>query len=153
MPRFVAVVRRSFVQGVALASCVVAGSACADTTNPPTGREPRWDSPATRALAVRACFDCHSHQTRWPWYASVPLVGWWIEDHVVEGREHLNFSTWDAPGKEAHEAAEVVEEGEMPLSSYLPLHGEASLTDDEKRALVAGLEATLRADPPAAAKR
>jgi hypothetical protein len=153
MSRFVAVFRQSLVQGVALGACVVVGSACADTLNPPSGREPRWDSPATRALAVRACFDCHSHQTRWPWYASVPLLGLWIEDHVVEGREHLNFSTWDVPGKEAHEAAEVVEEGEMPLSAYLPLHGEAALTDDEKKALVAGLEATLRADPPAAAKR
>jgi hypothetical protein len=126
----------------------VSTSACADTTNPAVVREPRWDAPRTRELAARACFDCHSHQTKWPWYASVPLVGLWVADHVDEGREKLNFSAWDTPGEDAHEAAEVVEEGEMPLSSYVSMHAEAKLTADEKAALIAGLKATLAADPP-----
>jgi hypothetical protein len=137
------------VSGVVFVAIVAVGSSCANTTNPPVVREPKWDAPTTRALAVRACFDCHSNATNWPWYASVPFVGWWLQDHVEEGREHLNFSTWDAPGHEADEAAEVVDEGEMPLSSYVALHGEAALNDAEKKALVAGLQATFRADPPA----
>jgi hypothetical protein len=137
----------AFVSGL-LVGVVVGLGGCADTTNPSVEREPAWDSPRTRALAERACFDCHSHQTRWPWYASVPLVGWWLQDHVDEGRAHLNFSTWSKPGREADEAAETIEEGEMPLASYLWLHGEAKLGADDTAALVAGLKATFAKDPP-----
>jgi hypothetical protein len=106
-------------------------------------KEPAWDSPRTRELAVRACFDCHSNETKWPWYASVAPISWRVQDHVDEGREKLNFSEWDRPQEEAEEAAEVVAEGEMPLWDYLLVHAEARLTADEKRALADGLAATL----------
>src|SRR5690242_16317240 len=66
-----------------------------DHTNPRTVAEPAWDSPATRALADRACFDCHSNQTRWPWYSHVAPTSWLVQHHVDEGREVLNFSTWN----------------------------------------------------------
>lgn len=112
--------------------------------SPDRTSEPAWDSPRTRALADRACFDCHSAETRWPWYASVAPVSWVVRHHVDEGRDALDLSRWDtAPGAEAHEAAEAVLEGTMPPGYYLALHPEARLTDEETAALLAGLEATI----------
>lgn len=114
-----------------------------DHTNPPVTGEPAWDSPETRALARRACFDCHSNETRWPVYASIAPFSWVVQDHVDEGREVLNFSEWDRPQEEAEEASEVVAEGEMPLWDYSLVHPESRLTPAERRALVDGLAATL----------
>lgn len=114
-----------------------------DHVNPASGKEPAWDSPETRALVERACFDCHSNQTRWPWYSNVAPASWLLQNHVEEGREHLNFTEWDKPQKHAHEAAHEVEEGEMPMWSYLLLHGEAELSETDKQALMRGLEATF----------
>jgi hypothetical protein len=108
--------------------------------NPPVRKEPVWPSAEARALAVRACFDCHSNETKWPWYAHVAPVSWLAVHDVDEGREHLNFSEWDRPQKEAHEASEELLEGEMPLSIYLPLHPEARLTDTEKKVLADALQ-------------
>jgi hypothetical protein len=112
-------------------------------TNPPVTGEPPWDSPATRELAKRACFDCHSNETAWPWYSHVAPISWLVQRDVDEGRRKLNFSQWDKPQKEADEAAKAVREGEMPLWIYLPTHPEARLTDAEKQALINGLEATV----------
>lgn len=111
--------------------------------NPAVVLEPAWDTPETRALAARACFDCHSNETKWPWYASVAPMSWLVQDHVDEGREVLNFSEWNRTFEEAGEAAEVVREGEMPIANYLWLHPEARLTAAESAALAAGLAATL----------
>jgi hypothetical protein len=108
--------------------------------------EPRWDSARTRELAVRACFDCHSGQTEWPWYASVAPVSWLVASHVDEGRAILDFSRWDRPYEEAHEAGETVLEGEMPPDYYRRMHASARLTDRELRDLAAGLNATLGGD-------
>jgi hypothetical protein len=113
-------------------------------TNPPLVREPAWDSPQTQQLAQRACYDCHSNETIWPWYSNVAPMSWLLQRHVDEGRGYLNFSEWGA-GREAEEAeelAEVVLEGEMPPRSYLPLHPEASLSRAEKEALGQGLAQT-----------
>lgn len=111
--------------------------------NPPVIAEPAWDSPTTRALAQRACFDCHSNETVWPWYSNVAPLSWMVQEHVDEGREYLNFSEWNRPQEEAGESGETVAEGEMPIPNYLWLHPEAALTPDEKTALIAGLNATL----------
>ena len=111
--------------------------------NPPVRTEPNWDSPQTRELADRACFDCHSNQTRWPWYSSVAPVSWLVQRDVDAGRRKLNFSEWDRPQKEAKEAAETVREGKMPIRTYLLLHPEATLSAAERRALADGLAATL----------
>lgn len=117
-------------------------------TNPPIVSEPNWDSPETRALAKRACFDCHSNEVVWPWYSNVAPVSWLVQHDVEEGREHLNFSDWDATLRhwEDHDLSEdlveVIEEGEMPLPIYLPAHPEARLTAAEKTALVKGLMVT-----------
>lgn len=112
-----------------------------DHTNPPVRAEPAWPSPEVRALAVRACFDCHSNETRWPWYSNVAPVSWLVSNHVDEGRHELNFSEFDRPQKHAKDAAEELEEGEMPLPGYVALHAEAKLTEAEKQQLQAALTA------------
>jgi len=112
-------------------------------TNPPARIEPTWDSPQTRALAVRACYDCHSNETVWPWYSSVAPVSWLVQSDVDRGREEMNFSTWDRPPKEPGESAEKVLEGEMPMWYYTAAQPKAALTVEETQALIHGLEATL----------
>lgn len=114
-----------------------------DHSNPAVVAEPQWDSPQTRELAARACFDCHSNETHWPWYSNVAPVSWLIQRDVNEGRSHLNFSEWNRTQRAAHEVGEVVSEGEMPPWFYLPLHPSASLSSAEKQALVTGLQQTL----------
>jgi hypothetical protein len=116
-------------------------------TNPPTTGTPQWDSPRTEELARLACFDCHSNETRWPWYASIAPLSWRIQEHVDEGREHLNFSEFDTPQRHADETAHEVEEGDMPLSDYLRFHPEARFSDAEKVELIAGLKATFGERP------
>jgi len=123
-----------------------------DHTNPPVVAEPTWNHAVTRELAKRACFDCHSNETRWPWYSHVAPASWLLQDHVDEGREVLNFSDWPRVSEEADEAAEVILEGEMPPRSYVWLHPEAKLTAEEKRLLADGLSATLGTGPEARAE-
>jgi len=113
-----------------------------DHQNPVVRQEPAWSSPETRALAVRACFDCHSNETKWPWYTWIAPISWVVTNDVMGGRHHLNFSEWDAPQRDADEAVEAVREGYMPLSIYTPFHPEAQLTANETEQLAAGLEAT-----------
>ena len=120
-----------------------------DHSNPPAGPSPNWDSPRTLELARRACFDCHSNETRWPWYASIAPISWRLQTHVNEGREKLNFSAFNPQSEDvaesAGEAGETVGKGEMPPNDYLWMHAEARLTAEEKRALIAGLNATFAA--------
>ena len=82
--------------------------------NPSVRAEPKWDSPRTRELAVRLCYDCHSNETIWPWYSYIAPISWWIQRDVRKARDELNFSEWDRPQKEAKESGESVEEGSMP---------------------------------------
>ena len=113
-------------------------------TNPPVINEITWDSPETQALAERACYDCHSNQTEWPWYSNIAPVSWLVQHDVEEGRQYLNFSDWGngrREGEESEEMAEVVQEGEMPPPVFLITHPEARLTVAEKQALVQGLQA------------
>jgi hypothetical protein len=119
-----------------------------DRTNPPVTREVNWDSLETRELAQRACFDCHSNETIWPWYSYVAPISLPIAHHVEEGREYLNFSEWNGENAELEDVIETIEEGEMPLGNYLPLHPEARLTDAETAQLIAGFKATFQNDPP-----
>ncbi len=113
-----------------------------DHGNPPVVAEPSWDSAQTRELSVRACFDCHSNETVWPWYSNVAPVSWLVQRDVDEGREELNYSEWTRR-QEGEESAESVREGSMPPSSYLLTHPEARLTDAELAALADGLAATF----------
>ncbi len=123
-------------------------------SNPPMVSEPNWDSPATRDLAKRACFDCHSNETTWPWYSYVAPASWLIAHDVEEGRQRLNFSDWaNVRGEARHsgELAESILEGKMPPASYLPTHPQAVLTNTEKQALVDGLRASLAQTDPGGA--
>lgn len=88
------------------------------------------------SLLKRACYDCHSNHTKWPWYSSVAPISYVVANHVDEGRGHLNFSVWSIlePFQQSHKLEECVEEvehGEMPMWGYVALHSEAELTDAE----------------------
>ena len=110
-------------------------------TNPPVVNEPPWDSPQTRELAARACFDCHSNETKWPWYSNIPPATQLIWREVRKGRSELNYSDWH-PNRE-DESIEKILNGRMPPRKYLALHPEARLTNAETKALIAGLKATF----------
>ena len=111
--------------------------------NPPVLAEPQWNAPQTRALAVRACFDCHSNETVWPWYSNVAPISWLVEHDVDEGRRALNFSEWTRPQKEAREAAQSVSKGQMPPWMYVIPRVTAQLSPSERQSLIDGLAATL----------
>jgi hypothetical protein len=88
----------------------------------------------------KACNDCHSNNTIYPWYTNIQPVGFWMEDHVKDGKDELNLSEFltYSPKKARHKMEEVVDmvkEGEMPLDSYTWIHTEAKLTQEEKSAL------------------
>ncbi len=108
-------------------------------TNPPNRNEPAWNTPQTRTLAVRACYNCHSNETVWPWYSNLAPVSWLIYRDVNKGRSELNFSEWHQPQKEAHESAKQVQKGSMP-PWYYPW---GRLSSAERQVLAQGLEVTL----------
>lgn len=112
-----------------------------DTSNPPVVSEPKWDSPQTQALVEEACYDCHSNETKWPWYSHVAPVSWVIAREVHEGRRSLNYSEWSA--YEENESIETILQGRMPPRQYELLHPEARLTNADKQALIAGLKKTF----------
>jgi hypothetical protein len=114
-----------------------------DHTNPPVTGEPAWDSPTTRDLAVRACFDCHSNETTWPWYSNVAPISWRLRNHVTEGRQKLNFSEWGTGEQETEHLVRLVREGDMPPWDYLLSHPEARLSDAETQALLDGFARTF----------
>jgi mono/diheme cytochrome c family protein len=113
-------------------------------TNPKVVAEPKWDSPKTKEIFMKACGDCHSNETKYPWYSSIAPISWAMAHHIEEGREHFNVSMWGQQKKnEGDEAIEEIEEGEMPLKSYLLAHPEARLSDVEKQLLIDGLKKTF----------
>jgi hypothetical protein len=96
--------------------------------------------PEVRAVLRRACYDCHSHETVWPWYSRVAPVSWLVAADVHEGREELNYSTWNRYGakkrvKKLKETWEEVEEGEMPPWWYLVVHRDAVLSAADRVSL------------------
>ena len=117
-------------------------------TNPPVQAEPRWDSPQTRALAQRACFDCHSNLTVWPWYSNVAPVSWLVQRDVDGGRSALNFTEWNKPQDGAGDAVEAISNGSMPPWFYEIQHPKSKLSAADQQALMRGLAATFRNSPP-----
>jgi hypothetical protein len=104
-----------------------------DRSNPPAQGVVPAPEPVL-AVLKRSCFDCHSNQTIWPWYAYVAPVSWSIANDVHEGRKELNFQEWSRASarKRARVAAKVweeVQEGKMPLPNYLRMHPEATLSE------------------------
>lgn len=116
-------------------------------TNPAIISEPSWNSSATRAIVKRACFDCHSNETIWPWYSRIAPVSWLVRYDVDEGRSKLNFSDWKNGAREGERPDKIGKEitkGEMPPFAYKRAHLEARLTDAEKSQLIDGLIATTQ---------
>jgi len=127
-----------------------------DHENPPIVHEPAWNSSQTRDLAKLACFDCHSNETVWPWYANVAPVSWLVAFDVRSGRRHLNFSDWrqgQREGEDARKLREAVLEGEMPPLQYWMVHTETRLSDQQKQQLADGLTATANGSGQAKHKR
>jgi mono/diheme cytochrome c family protein len=119
-------------------------------TNPAVVAEPKWDSPTTRTLMERACFDCHSNQSVWPWYANIAPASWLVQFDVERGRNRLNFSEWGQGRQSTSRQSElfaeikkVIGEGEMPPFQYLILHPSANLSTAERSQLLQGLSITL----------
>jgi hypothetical protein len=135
--------KRLWAVGVGIVMLLLAGMQLApiEKSNPPVIAEPNWDSPETRDLVKTACYDCHSNESVYPWYADVGPTRILVRQHVLEGRDHLNFSEYNRR-LNVREIREVIEEGEMPPWDYLLLHPEARLSDAEKEALINGLVAT-----------
>jgi len=123
-----------FLGGVALAIQFIPMS----RTNPPVIKELTWDSPKTRAFAKRACYDCHSNESRWPWYSFVAPVSWLVANDVRDARDRLNFSEISDEDRVDH-LVEHIQDGAMPLPKYLVLHSEARLSETEKKEFIAGL--------------
>lgn len=103
--------------------------------------------PAEVATMLKtACYDCHSYQTKYPWYTYTQPLGWWVKDHIDEGRDELNFSEWTEynPRRADHKLEEAVEytlNEEMPLPSYTWAHGDARLSDEQRKTLADWFEA------------
>lgn len=115
-----------------------------DHTNPPVMSEVQWDSPRTQELFNRACADCHSNETKYPWYSNIAPISWLITHDIDEGREKMNVSMIGIQKKnKLKDAADEVKEGEMPIPPYLIAHPEARLSDAEKKELASGLEKTF----------
>lgn len=112
---------------------------------------------AVLSILKTACYDCHSNHTRYPWYAEVQPVAWWLDNHVKEGKRELNFSAFTGrriavQNKKFEEIIEMVKEGEMPLNSYTWIHRDAILTDDQRVQLTGWAQAmqdSIRAKYPA----
>ena len=114
-----------------------------DHTNPPVRQQPGWDSARTYELARRACFDCHSNETTWPWYTNVAPVSWLTQRDVVKGRRELNFSEWDRRQKDADEWAKAVRKGEMPPWFYTVPRPHTRLTAADRADLIRGLDVSF----------
>ncbi len=108
------------------------------------------------SVLEKACYDCHSNNTRYPWYANIQPVAWWLDDHIREGKHDLNFSEFASYriGKQYRKLEEVIDlvkKGDMPLQSYTIVHTDAKLTREEKVLLTSWTDAlrdTIRAKYP-----
>lgn len=94
--------------------------------------------PKIQELLKTSCYDCHSNNTTYPWYNNIQPVRWWLASHVTDGKKHLNFdefNTYPATKKlkKLDEVAETINKGEMPLSSYTLIHGNAKLSVADKK--------------------
>ncbi|MBI2280506.1 MAG: heme-binding domain-containing protein [Bacteroidetes bacterium] len=118
-----------------------------DKTNPAIVKENDFISITNppehiQQMLKASCYDCHSNESTYPWYTNVAPISWWVKQHINEAREELNFSEWGTFNvkRQKHkleEGAEMIEEGEMPMSSYTLIHDNAKLSDTQKAELIA----------------
>lgn len=100
-----------------------------------------------------SCYDCHSYQTKIPWYGQIAPVSWYVNNHINEGRRELNFNEWGTyklkrKKHKLKESIEEIEEKEMPMDEYFIMHGDAELTDAQRQQLIDWLK-SINLDPPA----
>jgi len=124
---------------VLLATFLLAQAIRFDHTNPAVTAD-LAAPPDVAGPLKRACYDCHSNETRWPWYSEVAPTSWLVAHDVEQGRREVNFSAWDTYAakklrNKLKECAEEIDEGEMPPWYYTLVHAEARLSDAEKAAL------------------
>ena len=105
-------------------------------------------SPEVKNILEKSCYDCHSNHTEYPWYANIQPVASWLADHVDEGKDELNFSEFDTfksrrKIKKLKEVIEQTKKSEMPLSSYLIIHKNAALSEEQKNILIKWAEESL----------
>ena len=98
-------------------------------------------SPEVKKLLEVSCYDCHSDHTEYPWYTNIQPVGWWLDHHVDEGTHEINFSQFNSYGvkrkmRKFHEIVEMIEEKEMPLNTYLWIHGDSKLDESQTKLLI-----------------
>lgn len=136
--------------GLTVALLLAAQLVPAPRTNPPARVVVQWDSPQAQALWQRACADCHTNETRWPWYTAIAPASWLMISHVNEGRQALNLSELDLSQLSTARKARLMEEiarairaGTMPPPDYLLIHPEARLSALEKELLIQGLQEVL----------
>jgi len=118
-------------------------------TNPPTDPARTFAATMKPPAAVqnifnRACRDCHSNETQWPWYANVAPVSWPVRNHVNEGRKHLNFSEWLNDWSTLEDICKSVRENTMPLPYYDWMHPEAKLTPAERASVCEWVDSKLK---------
>jgi hypothetical protein len=109
-------------------------------SNPPAVRSATFPSPQAAALFESACADCHSNGTDWPAYSYVAPMSWLVRRDVDEGREKFNVDDWDRSARKADEAADEVEDGDMPPWQYTLIHRGAKLSEAEKQLLSDALD-------------
>ena len=110
------------------------------TPIPRSPRTRRGPTPSRAAIARESCYACHSNETDWPAYSYVAPFSWLVRRDVEDGRDELNFSTWDRDDGEADDAVEAILEGSMPPDRYTMIHRGARLSDEEADRLVAALQ-------------
>jgi hypothetical protein len=104
-------------------------------------------------VLVKACYDCHSDHTRYPWYAEVQPVGWWLASHIHDGKQHLNFSQFGAynektADRKLRQITRNVDNGGMPLNSYTWIHRDAILTEAEIKLIDGWVDAARAQNAP-----
>lgn len=132
------------ILGVLLALFLLLQLVPAGRTNPPVSGDLEAP-PDVKAALQRCCYDCHSNETRWPWYAYVNPVAFLVVRDTNVGRRKLNFSEWQGYGtvkrkSKAGEAIDLMHEGEMPPGPYLWMHGDARATPQELQAISAWVD-------------
>jgi hypothetical protein len=115
-----------------------------DRTNPPVTARINWDSEQTKEIFYKSCADCHSNETKWPWYSYVAPISYFVIYDVIEGREHFNISVDQKD--ERDEAVRMVRMDIMPMSIYTAIHKNAKLSPEEKTKLILGLKSVFGED-------
>jgi hypothetical protein len=135
--------------GVGIVGLLTIGALLLET-NPPVKQEPTWDSSQTKALAQRACYDCHSNETVWPLYVKLPVGSWLAVFDTVRARRVFNLSEIGTvpikgdKGSGVSDVVDVINDGSMPPNLYTLMHPEAILTAAEKQQLIQGFQKSLK---------